>query len=268
MRRTGEANRGHRTGALGFSVIGLVCLGLAGVGPVKATILCPNQALQGGFGGTFTPVSGSQDGTCGSTSGETLALSDDGNYAKLMWNTSDDPNGPSTESLPAGLTLGNLPAVSATVTFTADQADDSPYFMLSFSDASDSLGQANATDQILLIEFQNLGINGAGQTNMSIDAGTTLFNLYDNKTGKYLQGGQSDAHSLDYWLTTYTSLQTESVNGIWLAEGLAGGGCDTCSETLTVDSAYVAASTPEPGTIGLMFAGLGVLVAGRRRIAR
>lgn len=248
---------------IGYSMtaVALLLSATAGSGVARASlILCPNQALQGGFGNTFTPVAGSEDGTCGNNSGETLALANDTNYAKLMWNTSTDPNGPSTEAIPSDITLSDLPVVNANVTFNADQADVSPFFMVSFSDPTDSLGQNNASDQILLIEFQNLGISGVGATTMTLDPNATQFNLYDNTTGHYLLGGQADTNTVNSWLATYAALGSDSVNGIWLGEGLAGGPCvGDCTETLTVDSAQIASTAPEPSTLALLLLGTGAL---------
>ncbi|MGP8243517.1 MAG: hypothetical protein ACLQVN_03250 [Bryobacteraceae bacterium] len=163
----------------------------------------------------------------------TLAISPDTDYAKLMWNASNIP-----DPLPAGLTFGTLGGVSALVTFTAQQAD-SPYFMLAFTDPSQSFGQASPTDQILLIEFQSLGISGVGQTTMTIDPNATLFNVYDNTTGTYLLGGQSHTNTLNGYLAAYPVLASEPIGGVWLAIGLSGG-CSSpgsCHESLAVDSA-------------------------------
>jgi len=80
-----------------------------------------------------------------------------------MWNTSTSPSGASTQPLPSGLTLGNMPDATASVTFDADQSGVSPYFLLSFADPSDSLGQGAAGDQILMIEFQDLELTAPGR---------------------------------------------------------------------------------------------------------
>ena len=225
----------------GFFAAALLLLGLPGTG--SAVVLCPNQATPGGFGSyTFAPFVGSQDSICGANSGVTLAISPDTDYAKLMWNA--------PSPLPAGLTLGNLGGVSALVTSYAQQAVD-PYFILAFTDASKSFGQASATDQMLLIEFQPLGISGVGQTTMTINPNTTLFNVYDNATGTYLLGGQSHTNTLHGYLTTYPALATESLSGVWLAIGLAGG-CGTpggCLESLAVDSVNLTTISPIGGAL-------------------
>src|SRR6185437_8821784 len=143
----------------------------------------------------------------------------DTNYAKLMWNTASSPSGASTQLLPSGLTLGTLPTVTANVNFTADTSDVSPYFVLSLSDPTNVIGGHAAGDQILMLEFENLGLNGAGPSTMTLDS-STVFNLYDNTTGHYLLGGQQDKASLTTWLSTYTGLSGAAVDGIWIAEGL------------------------------------------------
>ena len=220
-------------------------------------VLCPNEAATGGYGSaTFTSFAGSLDGTgnCSpdTETGVTMSISDDTDYAKLTWG-----------ALPAGTTLGNLSGVNASVSFTAGQSSDSPFYELAFVDSSDSLGQGSATDQILLLEFQNLGISGAGFTSMTIDPGSTLFNVYDNTTDTYLLGGQSDAMTLDALLGTYSDLSSETLDEIRLAIGMAGPGCSSnCGESLSVDSVEI---TPEPGTIALALSGLAAVLAFRRR---
>jgi len=102
-----------------------------------------------------------------------------------------------------GLTLGELGDSNATVAFTADKAGDQPYYMMTFQ-SSTNLGQSgtpggNINDQIMMLEFQTTTTTGG---NMALDPDSTLFNLYDNSTGYYLQGGQQDARTLDSWLGT------------------------------------------------------------------
>jgi hypothetical protein len=260
---------------LGFSGIAMIFLGLGNITPAKAgtILLCPNQALQGGgnYGGgtdTVTPFSGTQDGTCGADSGETLSISKDTDYSKLMWNTSSSPSGVSTQPLPPGLTLGSFPGLDALVSLTAVQAVN-PYYVLSFADTSDSLGQASAGDQILLIEDQNVAINGIGYTDMGFSPNTTLVDVYDNTTDTYLEPysiTQANPTTLDALLEEDSSLAGNSLNGVWLAIGLAGGcGTPGCSEQLSVDSVEIA---PEPGTTTLIITGLGALAARRRRMSR
>ena len=112
-----------------------------------------------------------------------------------------------------------MEGLSADVAFTSDGADQ-PYFLLSFFDSSQSLGQISASDQILMIEFQANALSGS---TLAVDPASTLFNLYDNTTGNYLQGGQAVTNTMAGWLTDFTALNTEELNGIWIAEGLAGG---------------------------------------------
>jgi hypothetical protein len=266
-------NKGNSTFGGGLSAVVLVLLAAGGMNSAKAdTLLCANQALQGGgnYGGgtdTVTPFAGQQDMACGTDSGETLSISKDTDYSKLEWNTSAAPQGVSTEPLPSGLTLGGFLGANALVTFTADQAD-SPYFLLAFTDTTDSLGQADAGDQILLIEDEdNSSLNGAGQTTLAIDPTTSLFDLYDNTTGNYLSAdsvSQADPTTIDALLGDDPGLSSDTIHGVWLAVGLAGGcGTGPCSETLAVDSANLV--TPEPGSIALLFAGVCAAGLLRRR---
>jgi hypothetical protein len=216
-------------------------------------VLCPNAATPGGFGGTATNVSGPLDGTCGPNSAVQLSIPAETDYGKLMFNSS-------MSGYPAGLTFGNLSSISANVAFSG-QPGDQPYYLLAFTDASNSLGQASATDQILMIEFQSSTLSG---NTLAVDPSATLFNLYDNNTGIYLQGGQQNKDTISGWLTSHSSLANESLQGIWLGIGLAGGG--TSPETLTVNSLSVAA-VPEPETYAMLLAGLGLLgfMARRRK---
>ncbi len=130
---------------------------------------------------------------------------------------------------------------------------DQPYFLLPFVDSSNSLGQASATDQILLIEFQANALSG---NTLALDPNATLFNLYDNDTGVYLQGGQQVTNTLDGWLSTFALLGSEQLQGIWIGEGLAGG--NTGADSLTVNSLSVSA-TPLPAALPLFATGLGAL---------
>jgi hypothetical protein len=249
-----------------YSTAALAVLMLAGMSQAKADILCPNQAKQGGFGGTFTAAAGDNDAVCGTDSGVTLSLTNDTNYAKLMWNTASSPSEASTQLLPSGITLGTLPTVTANVNFTADTSDASPYFILSLSDPTNAIGGHAAGDQILMLEFDNLGLNGAGTMTLNDN---TVFNFIDNTTGAYLMGGQQDKASLTTWLSAQPGLSNLSVDGIWIAEGLAGGcAAGGCSEHLTVSSAELVSATPEPGTIALLFGGFAGVVTLRRRFAR
>jgi|GEM_PF-5667136 len=91
--------------------------------------------------------------------------------------------------------------------------------MVTFQDTGDVLA-APAGDQMLMLEFQSSTVSG---NNMRLDPSTTLFNSYDNTAGTYFLGGQSNVHPLDCWLTTYSALSTDTIDGFRIGEGLAGG---------------------------------------------
>lgn len=197
--------------------------------------VCPNAANQGGFGSdTFT----------NSGCSVTMSITTDTDYARLLFDSS-------VAGYPANLTLGNLAGLNANVAFTAAQATDQPYYMLAFTDASGSLGQAASTDQILMLEFQSPNVSG---TTMAFDPNSSLVNLYDNTTGQYLAGGQQDARTLSSWLSTYSSLNTESLQQIRIGIGLAG--CcavGSSAESLTVNSLDITTSSvPEPASLPLL----------------
>jgi hypothetical protein len=226
--------------------------GLAASSMATANTLCPNQATVGGFGNTASAVSGPLDGTCGTNSAEKIDIADSTNYGKLQFQSG-------ITGFPTGLTLGGLSGISASanVLFTSNGTDQ-PYFLLPFVDSSDSLGQGSATDQILLIEFQANTLSG---NTLGLNPSTTLFNLYDNTTNSYLQGGQSVTKTLDGWLSTFAVLGADQLQGIWIGEGLTGG--NTGADSLTVNSLTV---TPLPAALPLFATGLGALgLLGRRR---
>jgi hypothetical protein len=227
----------------------LALLGLVGIAsPARADTLCPSAATPGGFGGTATDVPGPLDGTCGPNSAVQLQIPEETDYGKLQFNSG-------MAGYPAGLTLGNLASLNADVLFSPGQAGDQPYYLLDFTDSSDTLGQANATDQILLIEFQSSTLSG---DSLAVDPNSTLFNLYDNTNGNYLEGGQSDTNTLAGWLSFDPSLAGESLNGVWLGIGLAGGGSN--SESLTINSLDIEggpAAVPEPTSLLLLLTVLG-----------
>jgi hypothetical protein len=167
-------------------------------------------------------------------------------YVRLAWTPGDS-------GYPSGLTLGNLGGVTASVAFTA--GTDQPYYMLIFTDPSDSLGQTNATDQILMLEFQTTALSGPGDDTLALDPATTQFNVFDNTSNVYLEGGQQDTNSLDGWIASDPALGSEDIQQIRLAMGLAGGSGP--AESLTVDSADVTeTATPEPSSLLLLGTGL------------
>jgi hypothetical protein len=234
---------------------GIAAAALTIAASANAATLCPNQATVGGFGNTSSNVTGPLDGTCGLNSAVKIDIADSTKYGKLQFQ-SNMPN------FPAGVTLGNVVSASANVAFSGN---NQPYFLLPFIDSSNSLGQASATDQILFIEFQPATLVG---NTLAFDRTTTLFNLYDNDTGTYLQGGQAVTNTLDGWLALHPGLAGDLLQGIWVAEGLTAG--NSGPESLTVNSLDVtaaAAETPLPAALPLFASGLGVMtfIAGRRR---
>jgi len=186
-----------------------------------------------------------------------LIIPTNADYGKLQFNSG-------MTGYPAGLTLGNLSGLSANVDFTPGVTGDQPYYLLAFTDSSNSLGQASATDQILMIEFQPSTLSG---NTLAVDPNATLFNLYDNTVGSYLQGGQSHTNTLSGWRSTFSSLDNESLQGVWIAEGLAGGSSGV-PETLTINSLSVDQKTvPEPATLALVGLGLAGIGFSRRNRA-
>ena len=147
--------------------------------------------------------------------------------------------------------------------------------MLTFQDSADAtaLGLTNSSDQVLMLEFQPNTVTGGNS--MVLDASATLFNLYDNTAGVYLNqgsGGQQDVQTLNYWLSKYPGLADISIDGFRIGEGLAGG-CgagQNCSESLTVYSVDVSnGAVPEPTTMALVGGMLlGLAAIGKKRFHR
>lgn len=247
MKTSADFCRGYSRplGALTGAMLLVLAGGLAASSPAKATTLCPSQATVGGFGNTSSTVIGPLDGTCGANSAVKIDIAHSTDYGKLEFRST-------MPGFPAGLTLGALggASASANVIFTSNGGDQ-PYFLLPFVDSSNSLGQGSPTDQILMIEFQPNALSG---NTLAFDPNATLFNLYDNNTGLYLQGGQSDTKTLNGWLSTYALLGADQLQGIWIGEGLSGG--DTGADSLTVNSLTI---TPIPAALPLFATGLGGL---------
>jgi hypothetical protein len=199
--------------------------------------LCPNQATVGGFGETSMDVAGPLDGTCGANSAVQIGIADNQSEGKLIF-------GSTMPGYPNGLTLDGLLGLSANVSFTSGGSDQ-PYYILPFVDSTDGLGQSHATDQIIMIEFQSPALSGS---TLPGGPNSTLFNLYDNTTDTYLQGGQPDTNTIDGWLSLFPFLDQDSLQGIWVVEGLAGS--ITGADSLTVNSLTVD-YVPEPASLSL-----------------
>jgi hypothetical protein len=219
--------------------------------------LCPGGATVGGINESSSAVSGPLDGTCGAPSAIQLSIPQSTDYAKLEFI-------PGQSGYPQGLTLSGIVSLSASVSFTTG-GSDKPYMLLPLVDSTRGLGQANAGDQILLIEFQPATLTNVGTT-LAIDASTTRFNVYDNTTNTYLLGGQQNTNTIDGYLALYPFLATDPLQGVWVAQGLTGG--DTGPETLTVSSLSADYEAPEPASLALLGTGLAVLGLSRRKRAR
>ena len=188
---------------LSGSAVAVALLGLVGLtSPARAdttVVLCPNAAGTSGYGGdTFTDVSGGPT-SCGANSAVTMYIPNQTTgYARLGGDLPD-------------MTVGDLAGATANVTYAGS---DQPFYMLTFTNPSDSLGQTLASDQILMLEFQPTALSGVGNDTLAFSPNTTLFNLYDNTQGFYLGQGQSYVKTLDGWFIAEPSIIGDTLQQI------------------------------------------------------
>jgi len=236
-----------------FLAAAAALLGLIAAGTAKADTytLCPTSAGQNGSGSFSFGTAAEPSGSACSTA-VTMTIPDLTDYARLAWDSS-------SANYPSGLSLGTLTGASASVALSAGGSDD-PYYMLAFTDLTKSLGQTNATDQILMIEFQPSTLTNSGGT-LALDPATTLFNMFDNTQGFYLNGGQSHTNTLDGWLSVDGFLAGDALDQVRIGMGLAGG--PGAAETVTVNQLDLSTpSVPEPGSLMLTLLLLGTLGLG------
>jgi hypothetical protein len=230
-----------------FGLVCLVVLCFGMVAPAWADVsLCPNAAgINTAFSGTYTDVPGPLDSTCGANSAVTMYIPDEADYARLAWDLT-------------GVTLGGLGGATAAVTNYV--GSDQPYYMLIFTDSSNTLGQGAPTDQILMLEFQNPALTN-GNTTLVLDPNATLFNLNDNTTGQYLNGGnysgQQVTNTLNGWLASDSHLAGESLQEIRIGIGLAGGSGPSVSVTVNSLDLTTPSAVPEPTSIVLLLTVVG-----------
>jgi len=175
-----------------------------------------------------------------------MSITDQDISAGIAWLSGYTSNYPS-------LTIGDLAGATANVVdFKGVQE---PYYELGFYDPNSNFSQ-DPTDHILMIENQSSTLNG---NTMALDPNSTLFDLYDNTTGVYLQGGQ--IHTLAGWFGTDSFLAGESLRYVEIGFGYAGSSGPGVS--FTVNSVDLA--VPEPTSLLLLLTlvgatGLGVRV--------
>ena len=242
------------------SAVAVALLGLVAItSPARADsyVLCPSAANAYVTSGSITNVPGPLDGSCGADSAVKLSIPTETQYGRLRFDSG-------VAGYPTTLTFGNLVGLSADVPAFTGQPGDQPYYMLAFTDATQNLGETAAGDQILMLEFGNPA-NLVGTT-MAVDPNLTTFNLYDNDTSTYLQGGQGDARTIAAWLTAHSFLASELLLEVRTGIGLAGGGISP--ESLTVNSLTITtapSAVPEPTSLLLLLTVVGATGLGIRR---
>ena len=158
----------------------------------------------------------------------------------------------SIPGFPASLTVGNLGSLNAPVLFTSGEAWDQPYDDLAFYTTDNSLGAGTSGDLITMLENQPVNISGG---NLSMNAGTTLFDIFDYSQNRYLVGGQSDTNSLAQWVDLYPSLGGDAFYAIDIGIGSATYTGTGSPDGMTVNSLDIT-ETPEPSSLLLLGTGL------------